>query len=91
MKAQFLNFGKCSSTLTLELMGIQNAIIMSYNFINKRIEIESDYKIAIEVLLWISPIPWKVCVVFSFFKIAYEVALDVRSLWCPKACNGVAH
>ena len=86
----YYNF-KCSSTLVVQLMGIHKAIMASYNFKGKVIQVENNCKVAIEALLGISPIPWKVCVSFSSVKKAYEVGFDVSLLWYTRVYNGAPH
>ena len=55
----------CASSLATKLLVIEKALIITQNFPNKQIKVESDCKVVVEALLCISPIPWRVCAVLK--------------------------
>ena len=66
---------ECSSALAIKLLDIQMGCLVSNNFLGKKIQIESDYKIAVEALLGIGIYMWRAISIFHLVRILM-ISLD---------------
>ena len=69
---------ECASPLAVELIAVYKAITVAHNFQNKIMQVEIDYRMAMEALLSIVPILWRVCAMFKSVKHAFEATANIR-------------
>ena len=81
----------CASSISAKLLAIEKAILVSYNFMGRSIQIESDCKVAVDTLLGISECSWRVLSIFESVKDVFSMVENVELLWCPEECNEAAH
>ena len=74
---------ECSSALVIELLAIQVGCMVSNIFLEKKVQIESKCKIAMEALLSIRVCLWHAILLFQIVRSQWNSLEKVDIVWYP--------
>ena len=77
---------ECASPLVAVMLAIKKACIGFVTYPNKEIQIESNFKVAVESLLGMCVCPWRALTTFLLVK-SHLTMEKVDLLWCPRDSN----